>query len=101
MMVPFIALLVLLCIVSGSTAYFFLPYIRRHQRKLDEGESAAEVARLQESIDDLTTQVHLLEEEKDFYRELRSPHGTPKIESESEEEPDSGGSHGTGSEPEP
>ena len=90
MMVPFVAMLLLLCVVAGSTAYFFLPYIRRHQRKLDEGESAADVARLQESIDDLTTQVHLLEEEKDFYRELRSPHGTPKIESESEEEPNSG-----------
>ncbi len=90
MMVPFVAMLLLLCIVAGSSAYFLLPYIRRHRRKLDEGESAADVARLQESIDDLTTQVHLLEEEKDFYRELSSPHDTPKIESESEEEPDSG-----------
>ena len=93
MMVPFIAMLVLLCIVAGSTAYFFLPYIRRHQRKLEGGESAADVVRLQESIDDLTTQVHLLEEERDFYRELRSPQDRPQIESESGEEPDSGGSH--------
>ena len=73
MMGPFVAMLLLPCIVAGSTAYFFLPYIRRHQRKLEEGESAADIERLQESVDDLTTQVHLLEEEKEFYRELRSP----------------------------
>ncbi len=92
MMVPFVAMLLFLCILAGSAAYF-LPYIRRHRRKLEGGESAADVVRLQESIDDLTTQVHLLEEERDFYRELRSPQDRPQIESESGEEPDSGGSH--------
>ncbi len=92
MMVPFVAMLLLLCILAGSAAYV-LPYIRRHRRKLEGGELAADVVRLQESIDDLTTQVHLLEEERDFYRELRSPQDRPQIESESGEEPDSGGSH--------
>ncbi len=75
----------------GTCAYF-LPYIVRHWRKLlGKGESAPDVARLQESIDDLTAQVKLLEEEKDFYRELNSPRDSPQIEAESGEEPDSGG----------
>ncbi len=76
----------------GAGAYF-LPYIRRHWRKVGEGESAPDVERLVESIDDLTAQVKLLEEEKDFYRELKSPQDSPRIESESGGEPDSGGSH--------
>ena len=74
----------------GAGAYF-LPYIRRHWRRVGEGESTPDVDRLLESIDDLTAQVKLLEEEKDFYRELRSPQDSPLIESESGEEPDSGG----------
>ncbi len=86
MFVPFIGVLVFF----GIGAYS-LPYVVRHWRKLGVGESAPDVARLQESIDDLTAQVKLLEEEKDFYRELRSPQDSPLIESESGEEPDSGG----------
>ncbi len=87
MMLPLIGTL----FFFGTCAYF-LPYIVRHWRKLlGKGESAPDVARLQESIDDLTAQVKLLEEEKDFYRELRSPQDSPLIESESGEEPDSGG----------
>ena len=76
----------------GAGAYF-LPYIRRHWRRVGEGESTPDVDRLLESIDDLTAQVKLLEEEKDFYRELGSPQDSPQIESETGEEPDSGGSH--------
>ena len=87
MMVPLIGTL----FFFGTCAYF-LPYIVRHWRKLlGKGESAPDVARLQESIDDLTAQVKLLKEEKDFYLELRSPQDSPLIESESGEEPDSGG----------
>ncbi len=74
----------------GAGAYF-LPYIRRHWRRVGEGESTPDVDRLLESIDDLTAQVKLLKEEKDFYLELRSPQDSPLIESESGEEPDSGG----------
>ena len=89
MMVPLIGTL----FFFGTCAYF-LPYIVRHWRKLlGKGESAPDVARLQESIDDLTAQVKVLKEEKDFYRELRSPQDSPQIESETGEEPDSGGSH--------
>jgi hypothetical protein len=74
----------------GAGAYF-LPYIRRHWRRVGEWESTPNVDRLLESIDDLTAQVKLLEEEKDFYRELNSPRDSPQIEAESGEEPDSGG----------
>ena len=74
----------------GAGAYF-LPYIRRHWRRVGEGESTPDVDRLLESIDDLTAQVKLLEEEKDFYRELNSPRDSPQIEAESGEEPYSGG----------
>ena len=89
MMVPLIGTL----FFFGTCAYF-LPYIVRHWRKLlGKGESAPDVARLQESIDDLTAQVKLLKEEKDFYRELKSPQDSHQIESETGEEPDSGGSH--------
>ncbi len=83
MMVPLIGTL----FFFGTCAYF-LPYIVRHWRKLlGKGESAPDVARLQESIDDLTAQVKVLKEEKDFYRELRSPQDSLLIESESGEEP--------------
>ncbi len=86
MFVPFIGVLVFF----GIGAYS-LPYVVRHWRKVGASESAPDVARLQESIDDLTAQVKLLEEEKDFYRELNSPRDSPQIEAESGEEPDSGG----------
>ena len=82
-MAPFIALVVLLFIGAWSSA-FFLPYVRRHWRELEAGESELDAARLQESIDDLTTRVIVLEEERDFYRELRSSEDTPQIESGSD-----------------
>ena len=85
-----VGFLSLSCVAAGSGAFFLF---RRHQRKLEGEESAADVARLQESVDALTSQVHLLEEEKEFYRELGSPGDTPRKESESEKGPDSGGSH--------
>ncbi len=88
MFVPFIGVLVFF----GIGAYS-LPYVVRHWRKVGASESAPDVARLQESIDDLTAQVKLLKEEKDFYRELKSPQDSHQIESETGEEPDSGGSH--------
>ena len=69
-------------VLVPAVAYF----LRGDQRRLEGGESAADVARLQESVDELTSQVHRLEEEKDFYRELESPQGTPQNEPESEEE---------------
>ena len=85
MLVMFFVAFVLACTVVGSAAYL-LPRLRDNQRKLEGGESASDVARLQESIDELTSQVRQLEEEKDFYRALGSPEGTPQSESESEEE---------------
>ncbi len=84
-MVVYVALLALLGIGVWS-AVSLLPRIRDSQRRLEGGESAADVVRLQESVDELTSQVHQLEEEKDFYRELESPQGTPQNELESEEE---------------
>ena len=74
-------------LVAGFVASFYVRrYLRRQQRELEGGESAPDVARLQESVDELTTQVHLLEEEKDFYRELTAPQDRPETESDSEEE---------------
>ena len=70
---------------------FFM--FRRHQGKLEAAESAADVARLEQSVDDLTSQLNLLEEEKDFYRELKSPVDERGSESETDVEGDSGGSH--------
>ncbi len=92
MLVLIVGLLALPCIAVGS-AVLFLPYFRRHRRTLEGEGSAADVARLRESVDELTTQVHQLEEEKEFYRELGSPLDTPPNEPKSEKEPDSGGSH--------
>ncbi len=86
MLIMFAAILCLSCTVVGSTV-FFLSRARDQQGRLEQGESGADVARLQASIDELKTQVHLLEEEKDFYRELRGPHGTSENEPDSEEEP--------------
>lgn len=77
------------CMAVGSTVLFLF---RRHQRRLEAGESASDVSRLQESIDDLTSQVHLLQEEKEFYRELSSPVDTPRPESESGKAREAGGS---------
>ncbi len=90
MLVLIVGFLCLSCMAAGSTVFFLF---RRHQRRLAGDESAADVTRLQESVDELTTQVHLLEEEKEFYRELGSPLDTPPNEPKSEKEPDSGGSH--------
>ena len=90
MLVMMVGFLCLLCMAVGSTVAFLF---RRQQRRLEADGSAADVSRLQESVDDLTSQVHLLQEEKEFYRELSSPVDTPRPESESGRERDSGGSH--------
>ena len=86
MLVMFAAILCLSCTVVGSTV-FLLSRARDRQRRLEGGESGADVARLQASIDELTSQVHVLEEEKEFYRELKAPQDRPQSESESDEAP--------------
>ena len=78
----FMLVMIVTFVLVPSVAYF----LRADQRRLEGGESAPDVARLQESVDELTSRVHQLEEEKDFYRELEAPHGTPHNEPESEEE---------------
>ncbi len=75
----FMALLVLLFIM-GCTAAYILPSIRRHRRELEGGEVGPDVVRLQEAIDDLTARLTLVEEETEFYRELRASEDTPRIE---------------------
>ncbi len=85
MLIMFAAILCLSCTVVGSTVFFLSR--ARDQGRLEGGESGADVARLQASIDELTSQVHLLEEEKEFYRELKAPQDTPRDGSDSEEEP--------------
>ncbi len=86
MLIMFAAILCLSCTVVGSTV-FFLSRARSQQGRLEGGESGADVARLQASIDELTSQVHLLEEEKEFYRELKAPQDTPRDERDSGEAP--------------
>jgi len=86
MLVMFAAILCLSCTVVGSTV-FLLSRTRDRKRRLEGGESGADVARLQASIDELTSQVHVLEEEKEFYRELKAPQDTPQSESESDDAP--------------
>ena len=90
MLVMMVGFLSLSCMAAGSAVLYMF---RRQQRRLEGEQSAADVARLQESVDDLTSQVHLLQEEKEFYRELSSPDDTPRNESDSGKAPDSGGSH--------
>ena len=86
-MAAYMALVVLLFIVAGTGAYF-LPPILRHWRGLEGGESGPDVLRLQESIDELTARLALLEEEIEFNRELRSTEETPRIEPGKESEKD-------------
>ena len=86
-MAPYMALVALLFIVAGMGAYF-LPYILRHWRGLEGGESGPDLLRLQESIDELTARLALLEEEIEFNRELRSTEETPRIEPGKESEKD-------------
>ena len=78
-MAALMALIVLMCLVGCSAAYL-LPYIRRHWRELEGVGSGPDVARLQETIDELTTRLRLLEEGREFDRELRSSADTPRIE---------------------
>ena len=89
MLVMFAAILCLSCTVVGSTVFLLsraLSRARDQKRRLGGEESGADVARLQASIDELTSQVHVLEEEKEFYSELRAPRDTPQEDAESEEE---------------
>ena len=86
-MAPYMALVALLFIVAGMGAYF-LPDILRNWRGLEGGESGPDVLRLQESIDELTARLALLEEEVEFNRELRSTEETPRIEPGKEPEKD-------------
>ena len=74
-------------ILCLSFQVFLLSRARDQQGRLGGGESGADVARLQASIDELTSQVHLLGEEKEFYRELKAPQDTPRDGSDSEVEP--------------
>ena len=50
-----------------------LPSLRKQWRDMDHGAISPEVMRLQDTIDELTLRVAVLEEERDFFKELVSP----------------------------
>ena len=47
-----------------------LPSLRKQWRDMDHGAISPEVMRLQDTIDELTLRVAVLEEERDFFKEL-------------------------------
>ncbi|MDE0898689.1 MAG: hypothetical protein OSA81_06710 [Longimicrobiales bacterium] len=50
-----------------------LPGPGKQWREVDHGAISPEVIRLQDTIDELTQRIVDLEEERDFFKELRSP----------------------------
>ena len=50
-----------------------LPSLLKQWREADHGAISPEVIPLQDTIDELTQRIVVLEEERDFFKELRSP----------------------------
>ncbi|MGY8779845.1 MAG: hypothetical protein ACKVIN_17210 [Longimicrobiales bacterium] len=69
--VLFLILILLLGILFATMQT--LPSLRKQWREIDLGAISPEVMRLQDTIDELTQRVAGLEEERDFFKELRSP----------------------------
>ena len=71
---PFATLAMFLIVfVFASWVAYALPGLRRQWKQVDSGGPSPDVMRLQEVIDDLSQRVQLLEEERDFFKELRAP----------------------------
>ena len=76
-------ILPLVLVLAVLAAIFVIPNMRHRRRELEGGESAQDSSQLQESVDELTARVALLEGRMEFYGLLKSEN-PPKMEPTSE-----------------
>ena len=70
---------VLIVFAAGWGSAFLVPYLKRHSKKLDRTVDQETLGRLLEEVDRLSGRVTHVEEELDFYRELRGPKGRDRL----------------------
>lgn len=64
-------MLILFFFFWGSA--ILLPYVRRNSRKLEGPLDNEVLARLLEDVDQISTRLNRVEEEMDFFKDLKSP----------------------------
>lgn len=76
-----VALLMLVFAMVWGSAFLLKALQDSSDRELTGRGAGEDTLRLQEAIDELSSRVTLLEEERDFYRELRAPDEPDRLES--------------------
>jgi len=81
--------LLIISFIGWGTAFAAL-HFRRESKRLGDGADHELIARLLEDMDQLSTRLSRLEDDMDFFKELRAPEERPRL-------PDAQGMHqGTG-----
>lgn len=70
-------LFVLIIFAFGWGSAFLLPFVRRHSSRMEPTIDHEVLARLMEDMDQISGRLTQVEEELDFFRELRAP-GEPE-----------------------
>jgi len=68
----FLGFLLIVAVIGWGSAFAAL-YFRRESKQIGEGADHEVLARLLEDMDHITTRLSRLEEDMDFFRELRAP----------------------------
>ena len=80
MSVMLVALLNLMVLVAGGLGSALLfSYFRRQPRRLEGGVDRETLARVLEDMDQLSNRLNRVEEELDFFKELRRPEEHPRL----------------------
>jgi hypothetical protein len=68
----FLGFLLIISVIGWGTAFTAL-HFRRHLKRMDEGVDHEVLARILEDVDQISTRLSRLEEDMDFFKELRAP----------------------------
>jgi hypothetical protein len=78
--VSLLAMLVLMVLVAGGVGSALLfSYFRRQSGRLEGGMDREVLARVLEDLDQLSNRLNRVEEELDFFKELRRPEEHPRL----------------------
>jgi hypothetical protein len=76
---------VLIIFTFGWATAFLIPYVRRHWQKLDQTADQEVLARLLEDMDQISSRLSHIEEDLEFYRELRGPEDPDRLPAPAED----------------
>jgi len=75
---PFLGFLLIISVIVWGTAFAAL-HFRRELKGSNQGVDSEMLARLLEDVDQLSTRLSRLEEEMDFFKELRAPESRGRL----------------------